>query len=124
MMYNITLFRNLNIFSHIQSFNAKSCFIFLFFSFFFFFFFFVQLRFGKVDKYMSNTNVFEHSGKVYSISENHVPQEIDLSTLETLGDWDLSTAWNRPFSSHPKVHYYLAIVNYYKYHVSLLYILY
>ncbi|PON32676.1 Carotenoid oxygenase [Parasponia andersonii] len=60
------------------------------------------LRFGKVDKYMSNTNVFEHSGKVYAITKNHVPQEIDISTLETLGNWDLSTAWNRCFTSHPK----------------------
>ncbi|KAF4394391.1 carotenoid 9,10(9',10')-cleavage dioxygenase 1-like isoform X1 [Cannabis sativa] len=60
------------------------------------------LRFGKVDKYMSNTNVFEHSGKLYSVAENHVPQEIDISTLQTLGDWDLSNHWNRPFASHPK----------------------
>ncbi|PON94639.1 Carotenoid oxygenase [Trema orientale] len=60
------------------------------------------LRFGKVNKYISNTNVFMHSGKLYSIAENHMPQEIDISTLETLGNWDLSPVWNRPFTSHPK----------------------
>ncbi|PON94638.1 Carotenoid oxygenase [Trema orientale] len=60
------------------------------------------LRFGKVNKYISNTNVFVHSDKLYSIAENHMPQEIDISTLQTLGNWDLSPAWNRPFTSHPK----------------------
>ncbi|XP_022865403.1 carotenoid 9,10(9',10')-cleavage dioxygenase 1-like [Olea europaea var. sylvestris] len=60
------------------------------------------LRFGLVDKYLSNTNVFEHSGKFYSISENHIPQEIDIRTLETLENWDIDKAWRRPFTSHPK----------------------
>ncbi|KAK9946659.1 hypothetical protein M0R45_012109 [Rubus argutus] len=60
------------------------------------------LRFGKVNKYLSNTNVFEHSGKFYSVAENHIPQEIDILTLETIGNWDVSGAWNRPFTSHPK----------------------
>ncbi|OWM86606.1 hypothetical protein CDL15_Pgr015641 [Punica granatum] len=61
-----------------------------------------SLRFGKVNKYISNTNVFEHAGKYYSVAENHIPQEIDISTLGTLGDWDMNGAWNRPFTSHPK----------------------
>ncbi|XP_059639102.1 carotenoid 9,10(9',10')-cleavage dioxygenase 1-like [Cornus florida] len=60
------------------------------------------LRFGKVNKYISNTNVFMHSGKFYSIAENHMPQEIDILTLETLGNWDVDGSWNRPFTSHPK----------------------
>ncbi|KAK8550458.1 hypothetical protein V6N13_118976 [Hibiscus sabdariffa] len=60
------------------------------------------LRFGKPYKNMSNTNVFEHSGKLYSIAENDLPQEIDIFTLEALGDWDVNGAWNRPFTSHPK----------------------
>lgn len=38
---------------------------------------FPQLRFGEVNKHISNTNVFEHAGKMYSIAENHKPQEID-----------------------------------------------
>ena len=58
------------------------------------------MRFGRVNKYSSNTNVFEHAGKLYSITEDHMPQEINISTLETLGNW---TPWNRPFTSHPKV---------------------
>ncbi|CAA2982420.1 carotenoid 9,10(9, 10)-cleavage dioxygenase 1-like [Olea europaea subsp. europaea] len=61
------------------------------------------LRFGLVDKYLSNTNVFEHSGKFYSISENHIPQEIDIRTLETLENWDIDKGWRRPFTSHPKL---------------------
>ncbi|KAJ6743553.1 DIOXYGENASE putative-RELATED [Salix viminalis] len=60
------------------------------------------LRFGKVNKDLSNTNVFEHSGKFYSIAENHLPQEIDIFSLQTLGDWDINGAWNRPFTAHPK----------------------
>ncbi|KAE8675839.1 Carotenoid 9,10(9',10')-cleavage dioxygenase 1, putative isoform 2 [Hibiscus syriacus] len=61
-----------------------------------------MLRFGKPFKNMSNTNVFEHSGRLYSIAENDLPQEIDILTLEALGDWDVNGAWNRPFTSHPK----------------------
>ncbi|KAK4274277.1 hypothetical protein QN277_017525 [Acacia crassicarpa] len=60
------------------------------------------LRFGKVNKYISNTNVFEHSGKFYSIAENHIPQEIDIITLKTLRNWDINGAGDRPFISHPK----------------------
>ncbi|KAK8566650.1 hypothetical protein V6N13_002346 [Hibiscus sabdariffa] len=60
------------------------------------------LRFGKPLKNVSNTNVFEHSGKLYSIAENDLPQEIDIFTLEALGCWDVNGAWNRPFTAHPK----------------------
>jgi hypothetical protein len=66
-----------------------------------------QLRFGKVNKDLSNTNVFEHSGKFYSIAENHIPQEIDIFSLQTLGDWDINGTWHRPFNSHPKVFFFL-----------------
>ncbi|XVF89187.1 hypothetical protein PTKIN_Ptkin19aG0109900 [Pterospermum kingtungense] len=61
-----------------------------------------SLRFGKVNKCLSNTNVVEHSGKIYSIAENDLPQEINMFTLEVLGNWDVNGAWNRPFTSHPK----------------------
>ncbi|KAF8400856.1 hypothetical protein HHK36_014159 [Tetracentron sinense] len=60
------------------------------------------LRFGTVTKHISNTNIFEHSGKVYTIAENYLPQEIDIFTLETYNDWDINGSWDRPFSSHPK----------------------
>ncbi|XP_059639104.1 carotenoid dioxygenase carX-like [Cornus florida] len=60
------------------------------------------LRLGKVNKYISNTSVFMHSGKLYSSAENHIPQEIDILSLETLGNWDVNGAWNRPFTTHPK----------------------
>ncbi|WRX34970.1 Carotenoid oxygenase - like 10 [Theobroma cacao] len=62
----------------------------------------VLLRFGQVNKYLSNTNVIEHSGKLYTIAENHLPQEIDILTLKALDMWDVNGAWNLPFTSHPK----------------------
>lgn len=52
---------------------------------------------------MSNTAVFEHAGRVFSVAENHVPQEFDIYSLETYGSWDVDGAWDRPFTSHPKV---------------------
>ncbi|KAL0372828.1 UNVERIFIED_CONTAM: hypothetical protein Scaly_0964400 [Sesamum calycinum] len=61
--------------------------------------------FGVPNKNMSNTNVFEHAGKLYAVSENDVaPYEIDIHTLETLGTWDhgIAQSWNRPSTSHPK----------------------
>ncbi|KAF9613048.1 hypothetical protein IFM89_005482 [Coptis chinensis] len=61
------------------------------------------LRFGKANKHCRNTNVFKHSGKCYSIAENHMPHEVDIVTLETLvGGWVLEKSWGRPFTSHPK----------------------
>ncbi|KAK4388830.1 hypothetical protein Sango_2220000 [Sesamum angolense] len=65
-----------------------------------------SVRFGVPNKNMSNTNVFEHAGKLYAVSENDVaPYEIDIHTLETLGTWDhdIAQSWNRPSTSHPKV---------------------
>ncbi|KAL0311967.1 UNVERIFIED_CONTAM: Carotenoid 9,10(9',10')-cleavage dioxygenase 1 [Sesamum radiatum] len=64
-----------------------------------------KMRFGAANKNMSNTNVFEHAGKYYSITEIDVaPYEIDIQTLETLGrTWDeIAESWNRQFTSHPK----------------------
>ncbi|KAG8375584.1 hypothetical protein BUALT_Bualt10G0115700 [Buddleja alternifolia] len=60
------------------------------------------LRFRLVNKYMSNTSVFEHSGKFYSAAENHIPHEIDICTLETRGNLNFNGSWNRPCTSHPK----------------------
>ncbi|XP_049379806.1 carotenoid 9,10(9',10')-cleavage dioxygenase 1-like [Solanum stenotomum] len=60
------------------------------------------MRFGVLHKYISNTNVFEHSKKYYSIAENHMPQEINIQTLETLGNWTVNGAWSQPFTAHPK----------------------
>ncbi|XP_025012666.1 carotenoid 9,10(9',10')-cleavage dioxygenase 1 isoform X2 [Ricinus communis] len=65
-------------------------------------FFLNLLRFGKINKHLSNTNVFEHAGRFYSVAENYIPQEIDIFTLKTLGNWDVNGSWNRPFTSHPK----------------------
>ncbi|KAE7997065.1 hypothetical protein FH972_001732 [Carpinus fangiana] len=60
------------------------------------------LRYGKVKKEVSNTNSFKHSGKLYSIAENDIPQEIDIFTLKTCDNWDVNGSWQRPFTSHPK----------------------
>nr|GMD08039.1 carotenoid 9,10(9',10')-cleavage dioxygenase 1-like [Ipomoea batatas] len=43
-----------------------------------------------------------HSGRVYAITENHLPFDIDISTLQTLGSWDVNGGWTRPFTSHAK----------------------
>ncbi|XP_073134611.1 carotenoid 9,10(9',10')-cleavage dioxygenase-like isoform X2 [Henckelia pumila] len=64
-----------------------------------------NIRFGSSTRNFSNTNVFEHAGKYYSISETDLfgPLEIDINTLQTLGTWDdVRDAWNRTFTSHPK----------------------
>ncbi|KAK1630172.1 hypothetical protein QYE76_004487 [Lolium multiflorum] len=61
------------------------------------------LRFGKVNKNISNTNVFEHAGRVYAVAESHQPQEICLRNLETGNTWDIGGEWDRPFTAHPKV---------------------
>ncbi|KAL6212556.1 hypothetical protein ACLB2K_017774 [Fragaria x ananassa] len=61
-----------------------------------------SLRFGTVNKRTSNTSVFEHSGKFYANDETYVPQEVDISTLETVCNWDVNGTWDRRFTSHPK----------------------
>ncbi|KAK1630217.1 hypothetical protein QYE76_004532 [Lolium multiflorum] len=60
------------------------------------------LRFGKVNKSISNTNVFEHRGRVYAITESHQPVEICIQNLETSNTWDIQEEWDRPCTSHPK----------------------
>ncbi|KAJ1289263.1 hypothetical protein BS78_02G150900 [Paspalum vaginatum] len=64
---------------------------------------FNYLRFGKVNKDISNTNVFEHAGRVFAVAENHLPQEICIDSLNTGDTWNISEEWNRPFTAHPKV---------------------
>ncbi|KAG2634387.1 hypothetical protein PVAP13_2NG169400 [Panicum virgatum] len=61
------------------------------------------LRFGKVNKDISNTNVFEHAGRVFAVAENHLPQEICIQNLDTVNTWDLGGEWDRAFTAHPKV---------------------
>ncbi|KAL7112161.1 hypothetical protein ACP275_05G134700 [Erythranthe tilingii] len=66
-------------------------------------FIFNMLRFGRVNENFSNTSIFEHSGKYYTATENSMPQEIDINTLQTVGNWDsILDSWNRSFTSHPK----------------------
>ncbi|KAK1290367.1 Carotenoid 9,10(9',10')-cleavage dioxygenase [Acorus calamus] len=72
---------------------------------------FAHLRFGKVTKDYNNTNVFEHAGKVYTISENHLPYEVDTSDLKTGKIWDIN-GWDRPFNSHPKLQHHNIILDY------------
>ncbi|KAJ7965952.1 carotenoid 9,10(9',10')-cleavage dioxygenase 1-like [Quillaja saponaria] len=61
-----------------------------------------KLRFGIETKHLTNTNVFEHAGKVYAITDNYLPLEVDISTLETFSVWNVNGTWNRAFTSHPK----------------------
>ncbi|KAI4380156.1 hypothetical protein MLD38_006377 [Melastoma candidum] len=60
------------------------------------------LRYGEVNKYTSNTNVIEHVGKTFAITENYVPIEVDFLTLQTGRAWSISDGWNHPFTGHPK----------------------
>ncbi|KAF8035836.1 hypothetical protein BT93_C1763 [Corymbia citriodora subsp. variegata] len=61
-----------------------------------------RIRLNADNKFLCNTSVFEHSGKLYAIAENYLPHEIDSQTLETFGVWDFNGDWNRPCTSHPK----------------------
>ncbi|CAD6337583.1 unnamed protein product [Miscanthus lutarioriparius] len=60
------------------------------------------LRFGKAVKDSANTNIFEHAGRAFAITENHLPYEININNLNTLGLYNINGAWNQPFTSHPK----------------------
>ncbi|PNS92570.3 hypothetical protein POPTR_018G042650v4 [Populus trichocarpa] len=60
------------------------------------------LRLGTIAKHYQNVNIFLHSGKLYATGDNYLPQEVGISTLESLDYWDVNGAWDRPFTSHPK----------------------
>jgi carotenoid cleavage dioxygenase-like enzyme len=60
------------------------------------------LRFGKAVKDSANTNVFEHAGRAFAVTENHLPYEIDINNLNTIAPYSISGAWDQPFTSHPK----------------------
>ncbi|KAK3128457.1 hypothetical protein QOZ80_6BG0461960 [Eleusine coracana subsp. coracana] len=61
-----------------------------------------MLRFGKAVKDGANTNIFEHAGRAFAVTENHLPYEISINNLKTLGPYNVNGAWNQPFTSHPK----------------------
>ncbi|XP_042397470.1 carotenoid 9,10(9',10')-cleavage dioxygenase 1-like [Zingiber officinale] len=61
-----------------------------------------MVRCGQPVKFEANTSVFEHAGKLYAISEQNLPYEVDPSNLDTLKSWDVNGTWDRPFTSHPK----------------------
>ncbi|CAL5036938.1 unnamed protein product [Urochloa decumbens] len=60
------------------------------------------LRFGKPVKDSANTNIFEHAGRAFAVSEHHLPYEIDINNLNTLGPYSINGVWSQPFTSHPK----------------------
>ncbi|PVH48362.1 hypothetical protein PAHAL_4G315800 [Panicum hallii] len=60
------------------------------------------LRFGKAVKDSANTNVFEHAGRAFAVTENHLPYEIDINNLNTIAPYSINGAWDQPFTSHPK----------------------
>ncbi|XP_074592396.1 carotenoid 9,10(9',10')-cleavage dioxygenase 1-like [Curcuma longa] len=65
-------------------------------------FFINTVRCGQAVKFDANTGVFVHAGKLYAVSEQNLPYEIDPSNLDTLKSWDVNGTWDRPFTSHPK----------------------
>lgn len=52
----------------------------------------------------ANTNIFEHAGRAFAVTENHLPYEINIDNLNTLGPYNINGDWNQPFTSHPKVY--------------------
>ncbi|XP_052157761.1 carotenoid 9,10(9',10')-cleavage dioxygenase 1-like [Oryza glaberrima] len=60
------------------------------------------VRFGKPVKDSANTSIFEHAGRAFAATENHLPYEIDINNLRTLGPYNINGAWDQPFTSHPK----------------------
>uniref|UniRef100_A0A0E0L884 Carotenoid oxygenase n=1 Tax=Oryza punctata TaxID=4537 RepID=A0A0E0L884_ORYPU len=60
------------------------------------------VRFGKPVKDSANTSIFEHAGRAFAATENHLPYEIDINNLSTLGPYNINGAWDQPFTSHPK----------------------
>ncbi|KAF8036082.1 hypothetical protein BT93_C1928 [Corymbia citriodora subsp. variegata] len=72
-----------------------------------------RIRLNTDSKLLCNTSVFEYLGKLYAISENYLPHEIDSQTLETFGVWDFNGDWDRPCTSHPKVLHYINVLPYY-----------
>ncbi|KAL6898100.1 hypothetical protein ACP4OV_006696 [Aristida adscensionis] len=61
-----------------------------------------MLRFGKAIKDSANTNIFEHAGRAFAVTENHLPYEININNLKTLGPYNINGTWDQPFTSHPK----------------------
>ncbi|CAL5046173.1 unnamed protein product [Urochloa decumbens] len=61
-----------------------------------------KISFGKAVKDSANTNIFEHAGRAFAVTENHLPYEIDINNLNTLGPYSINGAWDQPFTSHPK----------------------
>nr|XP_025881985.1 carotenoid 9,10(9',10')-cleavage dioxygenase 1 isoform X3 [Oryza sativa Japonica Group] len=60
------------------------------------------VRFGKPVKDSANTSIFQHAGRAFAATENHLPYEIDINNLRTLGPYNINGAWDQPFTSHPK----------------------
>ena len=52
---------------------------------------------------VANTHVVFHGNRVLALEEQHLPMEIDLDTLDTVGFHDWSGALDGPFTAHPKI---------------------
>ncbi len=50
----------------------------------------------------ANTNVIGHAGHMLALEEAHLPMEIDLPTLDTLGATDFGGGLHGSFTAHPK----------------------
>lgn len=52
---------------------------------------------------VANTHVVFHAGRLLALEEQHLPMEIDLATLDTIGYRNWAGALNGPFTAHPKI---------------------
>ena len=52
---------------------------------------------------VANTHVVFHAGRLLALEEQHLPMEIDRTTLETKGYRDWAGGLDGPFTAHPKV---------------------
>lgn len=58
---------------------------------------------GLVTDGVANTSVIWHGGKLLALEEGHLPFALDPNTLESIGPWDFSAAYDGPMTAHPKV---------------------
>ncbi|MCW2391651.1 carotenoid cleavage dioxygenase [Sphingobium sp. B1D7B] len=57
-----------------------------------------------IDGTVSNTTPLVHGGKLFTLKEDSLPQQIDPVTLDTIGAWDFDGKYkSQTFTAHPKI---------------------
>jgi carotenoid cleavage dioxygenase-like enzyme len=55
------------------------------------------------DTGVANTNIVWHAGRLLALEEEHLPVELDRTTLATRGVHNFAGALHAPFTAHPKI---------------------